>query len=246
MRKLGIIGGLGPFATIDFLDKFYNLYKQTYSPQKDQDFPNISIEMACSTPDRTSFILGKNHSLNPKDSLKESIIKLLQLGANTIFCPCNTVYYFLEDAFSEVKSSIIHNADDLILISPVKETVEFVMQNFYNQVMQKPVLILGTDGTIFANTYKREFLKHGINVLYPDGEMQDAVMKIIFSNEYGIKLNGKNNKACEELTKVLKFYQYEYSLVLLACSELPICYDSKDGFVFDPIEIACYKLVKIL
>jgi aspartate racemase len=246
MRKLGIIGGLGPFATIEFLDKFYNLYRQTYTPKKDQDFPNVSIEMACSTPDRTSFILGKDYSVNPKDSLKESIIKLLQLGANTVFCPCNTVYYFLEDAFNEVKALTNYNTDDLILISPIKEAAEFIMQNFYNKAMQKPVLILGTDGTIFANTYKTEFLKHGINVLYPDADMQDAVMKIIYSNEYGIKLNGKNNKACEELKKVLKFYQYKSSLALLACSELPICYNSKDELVFDPIEIACYKLVKIL
>jgi aspartate racemase len=245
MRKLGIIGGLGPFATIDFLDKFYNLYKQRYAPKKDQDFPSISIEMACGTPDRTSFILGKNYSINPKDSLKESIIKLLQTGANTIFCPCNTVYYFLEDAFSDVKLSA-YNSDDLILISPVKETAEFVMQNFYNQAIQKPVLILGTDGTIFANTYKTEFLKYGINVLYPDAKMQDAVTQIIYSDEYGIKLKGKNNKACQELKKVLSHYQNQSSLVLLACSELPICFDGKDELVFNPIEIACNKLVNII
>jgi aspartate racemase len=245
MKKLGVIGGLGPFATVDFLNKFYNTYKAKYQPKKDQDFPDISVEFACSTPDRTKFILNQKDSISPRESLKLAIKKLINSNCNIIFCPCNTVYYFLEDAFNDVITELA--IQNITLINPIKEVAKHFKQNFYKEVAQKPVLILATDGTVYSNIYKTEFTKQGIESIYPDQNWQKIVMDIIFGYDYGVKLHGNNFQASNQLANIIDFYQNSVSVIALCCSELPICYDAKGSIpVIDPISIACESIVHLL
>ena len=56
MKKLGVIGGLGPMATA----YFYQLVVQMTDASADQEHINTVIISDPATPDRTRFILGRS------------------------------------------------------------------------------------------------------------------------------------------------------------------------------------------
>jgi len=82
-KIIGILGGLGPEATVDL---FYKIIKLT-PVEKDQDHFRIIIDNNPKIPDRTDAIIG-----NSKDPLPELIAtaqNLEKAGADFIIMPCN-------------------------------------------------------------------------------------------------------------------------------------------------------------
>ena len=96
MKKLGIIGGLGPMATVYFLQ----LITQMSEARVDQEHMEILLHSKPSIPDRTRFILGLSDE-NPLKEMIEIGLELKGQGAEAIAIPCITAHYFhneLEEA----------------------------------------------------------------------------------------------------------------------------------------------------
>ena len=102
MKTIGIIGGMGPLATIDLYEKITFNTKA----EKDQDHIHIIIDSYPQIEDRTAYILygGKN----PKDKLIESAKRLENAGADALIMPCNTAHFFAKDIEKEVSIPLIH------------------------------------------------------------------------------------------------------------------------------------------
>ncbi|MBL4639682.1 MAG: aspartate/glutamate racemase family protein, partial [Kordiimonadaceae bacterium] len=81
MKKIGIIGGMGPAATVDFLNKIIALTPAN----RDQDHIPLIIEMAPQIPDRTNYLLGRG--ADPLPYLQECCQKLETSGAEAICMP---------------------------------------------------------------------------------------------------------------------------------------------------------------
>ena len=93
---LGIIGGLGPYAS----SYFYELITKKTKAQKDQEHLNIIILSHAKTPDRTAYILD-NSKENPYPYLLKDCKILEKLGCKLISIPCNTSTYFIMSICSE-------------------------------------------------------------------------------------------------------------------------------------------------
>ena len=96
MKKLGVIGGLGPMATAYFLQ----LLTQMSDAKSDQEHMEILLHSKPQIPDRTRFILGQSGE-NPLPQMVEIGVDLKSQGAEAIAIPCVTAHYFqknLEDA----------------------------------------------------------------------------------------------------------------------------------------------------
>ena len=97
-RVVGILGGMGPEATVDF---FAKVIARTPA-KRDQDHLRIIIDNNPKIPDRTEAILTKDKSLFPMlvetaknlEMLVETAKNLEKAGADFIVIPCNTVHYF--------------------------------------------------------------------------------------------------------------------------------------------------------
>ena len=87
-KALGILGGMGPQATVDFLQKIINLTEAAV----DSEHIRIYLDNHSQVPDRTAAILGGGLSCLP--ALQESIHKLEGCGAGVIAMPCVTAHYF--------------------------------------------------------------------------------------------------------------------------------------------------------
>ena len=106
-KSVGIIGGMGSFATCDF---FYRLVS-SFPAEKEWDRPRILIDNRCTMPSRVRAILyNENYDL-VLSNLVDSTEHLLDSGADILVLACNTSHVFLSDieylSLSSFKPSVI-------------------------------------------------------------------------------------------------------------------------------------------
>ena len=75
-KTLGIIGGMGPLATVNLFNKIVI----NTNAQNDQEHIHILIDNNTNIPDRTAFLSGMGK--DPTEELIKSAIRLEKAGAN--------------------------------------------------------------------------------------------------------------------------------------------------------------------
>ena len=89
MKTIGIIGGMGPMATVDLMQKII----LATDAREDQEHIHLLIDNNTDIPDRTAAILGQGTS--PVPELLKSADRLTAQGADFLIMGCNTAHFFL-------------------------------------------------------------------------------------------------------------------------------------------------------
>ena len=163
MKKLGVIGGLGPMATAYFLQ----LLTQMSDAKSDQEHMEILLHSKPQIPDRTRFILGQSGE-NPLPQMVEIGVDLKSQGAEAIAIPCVTAHYFQKN---------LEDAIGIPILNAVEETVLCLKEAGISRAG-----VLATDGTIESGLFQPAFAGEGISAMLPDRAGQQAVMQIIYQN----------------------------------------------------------------
>lgn len=221
-KTVGIIGGMGPLATCDLMEKIIRLTKA----RTDQE--NLHLVVDCNTdiPDRTAAIL--EHGASPVPQLVRSGIKLQGMGADVLVMSCNTAHYFYD--------SIIPYFD-IPLLHMIRETAKHLKA----QEIQKAGL-LATSGTLNCGVYREAMKREDIELLTPDGEDQEAVMGMIYQ---GVKA-GRTDLDTRRFERAMeKLLERGAEVLILGCTELPVAV-SRYGWdypVADPTQILAESVV---
>jgi aspartate racemase len=85
-KTVGVIGGLGPYATLDFFERVLNRTRA----QHEQDHLRLIIDNNTRVPDRNAFMRGDGPS--PAPALAASAKGLQDVGADFIVMACNTTH----------------------------------------------------------------------------------------------------------------------------------------------------------
>ncbi|MDE2976169.1 MAG: amino acid racemase [Acidobacteriota bacterium] len=151
-RLIGIVGGLGPFAHIDFERKLLAAASEVIGARRDQDFPQWVLSSIPRTPDRTEAYFGEAE--DPTPSLSRSLERLRGAGAEFAVVACNTAHLFLERLRDEnplpIISLIETTADDAARIAPGGS-----------------VGLLATSGTLRSRLYHDPLEARGLRVVSP-------------------------------------------------------------------------------
>ena len=119
-RLIGIVGGLGPFAHIDFERKLLDAASELTGARRDQDFPQWVLSSIPQTPDRTEAFFGEAE--DPTPVLLRSLERLRRAGADFAVVACNTAHLFLDRLREEsplpIASLIEVTADEAARIGP--------------------------------------------------------------------------------------------------------------------------------
>jgi aspartate racemase len=217
-KVIGILGGMGPEATIDL---FYKIIKFTPA-DKDQDHLRIIIDNNPKIPDRTAAILGKGG--NPLPALQETAKNLEKAGADFIIIPCNTAHYFL----SSIRESV-----RIPVLNMIEETAKDIQQRIPQ--IQK-VGLLASVGTYKTEIYQQQFKKLNIKVVYPDEKDKDVVMKVI----YAIKAGNLSEKIRKNILKITqKLIDKRAEAIVAGCTEIPLILKEGDIPVplIDPTQV---------
>ena len=208
MSTLGILGGLGPMASV----YFYELLTAHTRATCDHDHIDLLISSRASTPDRTAFILGKS-PCNPAPVMAQEAERLVRAGADLLAIPCNTAHTFYET---------VQSATDVPVLNIIRLTAAYCQSLGISRVG-----VLATEGTVASGAYKTELDKHGIAYRIPDADGQRALMDII----YGQIKRGLVPDVDRFLSVANGLFADGCERVILACTELSLL---KRDFLRDP------------
>ena len=214
-KIIGILGGMGPLATVNFYEVLISMTKV----EKDQDHPRVIIDSNPGVHDRTKAILEKGPS--PAPVIIEMATNLQNAGADFLAMPCVTAHHF----FNEIQKAV-----DIPIIHMIRETA----QKYYDDFQGKNAGLLATSGTINAKIFQSAFPSG--STLIPDDDTQThLVMKAIYDVKSG------NIEAAKPLIieAAKKLIRQGAELLIAGCTEVPIILKPKDipTPLLDPIHV---------
>lgn len=220
---LGILGGLGPMATV----YFYEMITAHTKASCDQEHIDIVINSRATTPDRTSYIIGKSTE-NPLKIMVEDSKKLKDFGVTLLAIPCNTAHYFYD---------MLTEAIDIPFLNIMEETAAYLAG-----MGIKKAGVMATEGTISSKTYHKYLEQHGIECVVPNAETQTLITSIIYDN---IK-TGKS--ADMSKFKIASDYLFKNGAqkIILGCTELSLIKKNEglnNNFV-DSLEVLAKRAIE--
>lgn len=199
MSRVGVFGGMGPSATVDFLDKLVRLTPAS----RDQDHLPVIVASLPHIHDRSSAILGRGR--DPLPQLLAGIDMLNQASVGVIAIPCNSSHHWFDEMSSRSKAPLLHIG---------KTCVEAVAP------AGKPcVAVFATRGALKSGFYQRELVSRGIDFLLPDPDTCQAQVDACIRE---VKA-GKLEAGGQHLTQAcLEMAQRGATVLIMGCTEIPI------------------------
>ena len=213
---IGILGGMGTQAGLDFCNKLAILYRGKI----DQEYPLFLLYNKSNIPGRPESIGTQTKNLSNKATNKVSktkynkVLKSLLHGCKLleknkckfIVIPCNTAHYWFDDLQKKINISIINMPS---------EVFKFTKQNCKKN---SKIGLLATEGTLKTGVYHKFFNKN-YNLIQPSQKLQKkSVNKAIkFVKMGNVKAAAKTIKPA--INSLLKM---KCKKIILGCTELPI------------------------
>ena len=198
-KTIGIIGGMGPAATVDLFGKIVD----NTAAASDQEHIHILVDCNTAVPDRTAAILSGG--ADPLPELTASARRLQEAGADFLVMACNTAHYFCDRVAAAV---------DIPILSMIETAADYIAAQGGSSAV-----ILATDGTIRSDVYGRCLRARGIDPVCPPAELQSEIMRIIYE---GVKA-GRPDWDADFFNRELEKLETEHNaLSLTACTELPL------------------------
>lgn len=202
MKKIGIIGGLGPEATIDYYKEIINAFK---TEGGDLNYPEIII-YSVNMSEFIGLMRLKKYEL-ATIYLSERIESLNRAGAEFAVLSANTPHQ-LFDQLRE-KSTI-----------PLISIVEATCVKAKVKGLKRPGLF-GTEFTMNASFFHDVFKKEGIEVILPDKEDKELINYKLFSEiELGIFTDDTRELLIGIIEKMVK--EQHIDSLILGCTEFPL------------------------
>ncbi len=198
-RLLGVLGGMGPLATVDFLRK---LIEETPAA-RDQDHIPVIVYGVPQIPDRPAAIIGRGES--PLPHLLEGVRTLKTAGAQAIAIACNTAYYWHDELARQGGLPILHIADS-------------ACSGFAGKAVRRAGLI-ATKGTVAAGFYQSRFAARGVDCLTSSAHDQDT---LVLPAIECVKRNDLAQAHALAARAVQRLADQGAEVIVLGCTEIPL------------------------
>ncbi len=239
---IGIIGGVGPTAGADLLQK---ITEETIAKSDQDHLPVILFSLPNKILDRTEYLEGKVNE-NPGKAMANIALQLEQAGATIAAIPCNTAH--ADEIFGRVDEKLREQKSRLKLVHLIDENIAYLKGNYKKGTK---IGVLSTTGTYKQKIYSKKLELAGFEAIVPAEDIQtEMVHSAIYHYGYGIKAN--NGK-----TTALAKAQLEFAMdtlkangaeaVILGCTELPLAFEEpkyKDMLLIDATRILARAIIK--
>lgn len=200
---LGVLGGMGPLATVDFLQKLV----ATTPAQRDQEHVPTVVWNVPQIPDRQQAIASTGPS--PLPQLLEAIEQLNRVGTTLLVMPCNTVHHWIAQLQPASHAPFLHIVD---------ATLE-ALQRTHHPTQLKRVGLVATRGALRTRLYQDTLQQHGLEVL----ENTEAELDTLFMPGcYAIKRHALDEGAALIEAAAQALIDRGAQHLILACTEVPL------------------------
>lgn len=233
--KIGMIGGLGPAATVDLYDKITRATPASI----DQEHLRVVVEQNPQIPDRTAALLHGGE--DPTIALYNCAKKLEADGCNAIIIPCNTAHAFMP---------LMRRHISIPFIDMQEATISEIWVKFAKAAR---IGLLATSGTIASGLFGKKAEEMKLKLFVPDEDHQKLVMSSIYG-PHGAKAGFTGGQCREELLEAARYLvkNHDCNVLVLGCTELPLILEEgymdvegKQVFIIDPTCALARKVVMV-
>lgn len=225
-KRIGIIGGFGAYATLDF----YKRLLDSFEVLSERDYPDMIIDNVYSMPSRTRALLtGEGHE-EIVAAVTKSMKKMLDYDADCIVMVCGTAHYFLPYVYQKLPK--------------VQPRVINILDATGRQLCSKnigKVLILAAEGTLKQSLYAKTLAKYDIFCVEPAETDWHTIRYFIEC----VKNDNYDDGLRDRFFKFLA--QYDIKDVILGCTEFPVLLkhigdDTRKYNFYDPLSYAIQEI----
>jgi len=227
---IGILGGMGPEATLDLFQKIIKNTKAV----RDQDHLRVVIDNNPKTPDRTPAILGSGE--NPLPMMIETAKNLERAGADFIVIPCVSAHYFI----NQLREGIV-----IPVISIIEEVAVEIERRLPGI---KRTGLIATTGSIRAGLFQDRLREIGVEVLVPLPKDQENLVMSAIYGESGIKAGFLSRKNKEKILRASNtLIEKGAQGIIGGCTEVPLVLQQSDieAPFLDSLNILALSAIRI-
>jgi aspartate racemase len=199
-KVAGIIGGMGPEATVDLMQRIIRLTPA----MDDKDHIRCIVDNNPKVPSRIKAII-EGDGEDPGPVMADMGRRLEAWGADFLVIPCNTAHFYYDAVQEAVKIPVINMID---------RVADQVKTRFGNE---KKIGMLASPAVAITKLYTRRFDTLGITEVWPDKEHQDRLFTIIRQVKAGgisLDLHRRYAQVCDHLK------DQGVRVAVVACTEL--------------------------
>lgn len=225
LRRIGILGGMGPAAALDLQAKILALTPAS----RDEDHLPVVTWNVPQIPDRVAAIAGRGPS--PLPAMAEGVRALEAAGAEAIAIACNTAHHWADELERTMRVPLLHIVDavaEALALRPAR-----------------PVRLglLGTRGTLQSGFYGRRLEALGYDWIAPDEACQAAFVDAAIA---AIKTADRSRAQERFAGAATHLAERGADLLLLGCTELPLAAKGTacEGMCLDANEALARSVVR--
>jgi aspartate racemase len=197
-RIVGIIGGMGPEATVDLMRRVIAM-----TPARgDEDHIHMIVESNPKIPSRIAHLID-GIGPDPTPELIRIAGNLQAAGANALAIPCNTAHVYADSIRRSVGI-------------PLLDMVNLSVARLAASARVRRVALLASTAVHHTHLYENALFAHGITTAPPTH--QDELMALIS----GVKGGDTGMQAQARLGQIALNLSLGSDMLLVACSELSI------------------------
>ncbi|PZN93118.1 MAG: aspartate racemase [Alphaproteobacteria bacterium] len=215
-RAIGVIGGMGPAATADFLARLVIAAGAT----RDSDHPRVFVDSNPQVPDRNAARLGQGPSPGP--ALATMARGLVAQGAEVLAMPCNAAHGWADDIRAAVPGLFVD-----MIAAAVAETLV---------LRPSRVGIIAVGATLDARLYHDRLAATGVEALDCDRAVVQPLVTRIKAGDTG----GEVRAAM--VAEAARLAGDGVEVIIAACTEVPLVLRAGDSPV--PLVDATAALVR--
>jgi aspartate racemase len=221
-RVVGIIGGMGPEATVELMRR---VTVRTRA-EDDADHVHLLIESNPKIPSRIAHLI-EGGGRDPLPDILRVARNLEGAGAQALAIPCNTAHHYAQEIQAAVTIPLLH-------------MVKLTAARIAARNPGARVGVLASTAVHRVGVYERELVDRGLEAVRP--RRQDDLMALI----RGVKRGETGAEAARGLAEIGAEFEDHCEIALIACSELSLISEqlAASGRVLDSLDVLADAIVE--
>jgi len=224
-KIVGILGGMGPEATVDLMQRIIRLTPAL----DDADHIRCIVDNNPKVPSRIKAIV-EGDGEDPGPCMANMGRRLEAWGADFLTIACNTAHFYYDT---------VQQAVNIPVVNLIDVVTGYVKTNFPEQ---NRVGILASPAVAMTGLYSQRFGRLGIEDVWPDPNQQEhllGIIKAIKRGNTGARVRDGYTQVCDNLKRK------GAAVAIVACTELSALGEKLPIQSVDAAEVLALEIVQV-